>query len=133
MKIFGLTDKIKTTVTYNAKHNESIRFKVRRIIIVLSDGIVYFLRSYSTVLADDMEIQYGVDSSKIGIFSSLFYYPYSILQPFSGLLADAIEPSYFISDSTFLAVIKAFLCGISKILFVVYVGRFIVGVGSTLV
>ena len=40
---------------------------------------------------------------------------------------------YFISDNTFLAAFKAFLCGISKCLFVGYVGRFIVGVGSTLV
>ena len=122
---------------YNEKSNLTKGFKIRRmsifIIIVLCDVIVYFQRSCSTVLADDMAVSYGVDPSKIGIFSSLFYYPYSILQPFSGLLADVIEPSYLISGSTFLAAIGAFLCGISKNLFVGYVGRFIVGVGSALV
>lgn len=122
---------------YTEKSNNTTGFKVRRIaiftIIVLCDVIVYFQRSCSTVLADDMAISYGVDPSKIGIFSSLFYYPYSILQPFSGLLADVIEPSYLISGSTLLAAVGAFLCGISKSIFVGYIGRFIVGVGSALV
>lgn len=126
-----------STGGYSEKPNYTTGFKVRRIaiftIIVLCDVIVYFQRSCSTVLADDMAKSYGVDQSKIGIFSSLFYYPYSILQPFSGLLADVIEPSYLISGSTFLAAIGAFLCGSSKNLFVGYIGRFIVGIGSALV
>lgn len=128
-----------TSVTdgYAKKSNDTTGFKIRRItifiIIVLCDVIVYFQRSCSTVLADDMAKSYGVDPSKIGIFSSLFYYPYSILQPFSGLLADVVEPSYLISGSTILAAIGAFICGISKNLFVGYIGRFIVGIGSALV
>ena len=114
--------------------NQSTKFKVCRIfvfsLICLSDLVVYFHRACPNVVGSDMAKSYGVDESKLGVLSSMFYYTYALLQPFSGMLADVVEPAFLISGSGILAAFGSVLCGFSKSLFVGCIGRLIVGIGS---
>lgn len=102
-------------------------------IISLVDIIVFFQRACPTVVTKELSEAYGVKVSQLGIFTSMFYIPYSLLQPFAGLLADVMEPSFIISISTIVASMGAIICGLSKSLFVGCIGRIIVGGGCGLV
>lgn len=113
---------------------DTLSFQIRRIaiflIIVLCDVLVFFQRASTNVLGDDVARSYGCKPSQLGLFSSIFYYSCSILQPFAGLLSDVIEPSYLLGISMLFGSIGGAICGASKNLIVGCIGRFIVGVGS---
>lgn len=102
------------------------------ILISIGDIIVNFHRACPTVVTDELAAAYHVQVSRLGIFSSMFYYPYSLFQPFSGLLSDIIEPAYLITISTIISSIGAVICGLSQSLLIGCIGRFIVGAGCSL-
>lgn len=126
-----------TSSSYKAtklKPIDTISFKIKRIaifiIIVICDLLVFFQRASTNVLGDDVARSYGCKPSQLGLFSSIFYYSCSILQPFAGLLSDVIEPSYLLGVSMLFGSIGGVICGASNSLIVGCIGRFIVGVGS---
>lgn len=112
-------------------------FQIRRIfifsIIAITDMVVFFQRACPTVVTEELAEAYHVKVSQLGIFSSMFYYPYALLQPFAGLLADVMEPSFLIGCSNIISAIGAVICGLSKTLFIGCIGRVIVGVGCSLI
>ncbi|OHT08087.1 transporter [Tritrichomonas foetus] len=116
-----------------ANEKRPISFHVRRIssfiIISLLYALVFFHRTCPSIVSEDMAIDYGVAKKQLGIFSSVFFYPYGIIQPFAGLFADIIEPSFVIGFSQLLAGVGAFICGFSKSIGVGCLGRFLVGLG----
>lgn len=99
----------------------------------LKRGFAFTLISIGDIIVtSELASAYQVKVSQLGIFSSMFYYPYSLLQPFSGLLSDIIEPSFLITISTIISSIGAIICGLSESLLVGCIGRFIVGAGCSL-
>lgn len=112
-------------------------FNLRRIfvflLIALIDMTVFFQRACPTVVTDELAEAYHVQVSQLGIFTSMFYIPYSILQPFAGLLADVMEPSFIIASSILISSVGSIICGLSQSLLVGCIGRIIVGTGSGLV
>ena len=114
--------------------NTTRGFKARRIaifiIVSVVDMLVYFQRACPSTMGDVMAQSYNVDVKKLSIFSSVFFYPYAILQPFAGLLADVMEPAFLMGVFNLLAAIGAAICGLSKTIPIACVGRFLVGFGS---
>lgn len=112
-------------------------FQIKRIfvLIVISifEMLVFFQRACPTVVTDDLSKDYGVPVSDLGIFTSMFYYPYSLLQPVAGLLADIIEPSYVLCFSGVVTATGDVICGLCNTLFGGSIGRFIVGFGCSFV
>lgn len=108
-------------------------FQIRRIFVFVMIAIeymlVFFQRTCPTITAGDMAETYKVEKSELGIFSSIFFYPYGLIQPFAGLLSDIIEPAFIIGGGQLVAAIGAIICGASKSLEVGCVGRFLVGLG----
>ena len=119
------------------KPEKKSHFQHRRIFIFLNialvDMIVFFQRACPTVVTDELANAYDVQVSQLGVFTSMFYIPYSLLQPFAGLLADVMEPSFIIGCSTIISSIGAIICGLSQSLFVGCIGRIIVGTGCGLI
>lgn len=111
------------------------KFKIRRfltiLILGLSDMLVFFQRAVPTIVSEPMSKSYGLTVSDLSIFSSMFFYPYAMIQPFAGLLADVIDPRFLIGTCMIIASFGALLCGISTNLFVGCIGRFLVGFGSS--
>jgi sugar phosphate permease len=116
-----------------SKNSRSYTIRKWSIIIVgcLCYIVGYFHRFTPAVLANMIAPDFNVPVSDLGVFSSMYFWSYGILQPFVGSLADVIEPGYTIGFSTILAAIGSFICGISKTLFVCSIGRLIVGIGCS--
>lgn len=118
----------------NKKIKDRKRFKITRIFILvlisLSDMIVYFQRAVPTIVSEDMAKSYNVSVGDLSIFSSAFFYPYAVIQPFAGLLADVMDPRYLIGICSLIASIGGLICGLSNSLAVGSFGRVLVGIGS---
>lgn len=115
------------------KEPRPIGFHVRRIFgfinVSLLYALVFFQRTCPSIVSADMAEDYHVPMKDLGVFSSIYFYPYAFIQPFAGLLADIIDPAYVIGAGQLLAGTGAIICGLSKSLSVGCVGRFFVGLG----
>lgn len=112
-------------------------FQVKRIFVLLVlstfEMLVCFQRNCPTVVTDELSKAYNVPVSKLGIFTSMFYYPFSLLQPIAGLMCDVIEPSYILFFSGVITAVGDFICGLSKSLLGGSIGRLFVGFGCSFV
>lgn len=108
-------------------------FHVRRILGFINYCILYafvfFHRMCPSTLSNDMAEDYHVPIKDLGVFSSIYFYPYAILQPFAGLLADTVDPAIVIGICQLIAGLGGIICGFSKTLSVGMFGRFLVGLG----
>lgn len=110
-----------------------ISFHVRRIFGFINYSILYalvfFQRTCPSIVSADMAADYKVAIKDLGVFSSIYFYPYAIVQPFAGLLSDIVDPALVIGICQLVAGVGAIICGLSKSLSVGCVGRFLVGLG----
>ena len=117
--------------------NRSTAFQVKRLLLFiflgLTDMLCFFHRSCPSVTCDDMAATYGVDVGDISLFSSMYFYSFTVLVPFSGLIADVTDPAVLISIASVISSSGSVICGISKTLMVGCVGRIFVGLGCALV
>jgi sugar phosphate permease len=93
--------------------------------------LAFFIRLSPSVLAEPMAKDYNVPKANLGIFSSVFFYPYALMQPFAGLLADVVEVGYIVGCSQLLAATGAIIVGASKSIGVGCVGRVLGGFGCS--
>lgn len=92
-------------------------------------SIVFFHRNCPSVVSEDMAKDYDVEKKKLGIFSSVFFYPYAVMQVFAGMLSDIFDPAVLIAISQIISAIGALICGLSNGIPVGCVGRLLVGLG----
>lgn len=78
-----------------------------------------------------MASAYGVTKSELGVFSSIYFYPYAIMQPFAGLFADIFDPAISLAVFSIIASAGTAVCGLSKTITVGMIGRFFVGLGTS--
>ena len=110
------------------------RFKIRRIVVFsllcISYALMMFVRTCPSIVAKDMAETYHVEKSRIGIFTSLYFYSYGFVQLFTGLLVDVIEPGFIVGGSLIVVAIGNFICGMSHSFLFACFGRVIVGLGA---
>ncbi|KAH0786335.1 major facilitator superfamily transporter [Histomonas meleagridis] len=93
--------------------------------------LVHFHRYCPSVLADEMAPALGVPTSKLGIFSSMYFWSYAIMQPIVGCFSDLIEPGYILGVSGIISAIGSLICGLSKSFTLSSIARFFVGLGCS--
>lgn len=91
--------------------------------------LVHFHRYCPSVLAEEMAPALGVSTSKLGIFSSMYYWSYAVMQPFVGCFADVVEPGYILGFSGLCSAVGSLVCGLSSNFALSSVARFLVGFG----
>jgi len=108
-------------------------FKAKRalgfFVVSVLYSLVFFHRVNPSIVADDMSADYNVSKASLSIFSSMYFYPYAVIQPFAGLLSDVMEPAYLIGVAHIVTSIGSSLCGYSDSFFGGCIGRFLVGLG----
>ena len=93
-------------------------------------AFVFFHRSAPAIVSSDMAITFGVDKASLGYFSTMFFWPYAVMQPFGGLLADIMDPSILIGAASLVTSLGSMICGFSESPAVAAFGRFVVGIGA---
>lgn len=99
--------------------------------------IVFFHRLVSASIGKELEEKLGKsingNSDILGIFASLYFYFYAFLQPFVGITVDAIKPRWTIFMAGVFMTIGSLVIAFPDILYVVYFGRSLVGIGAAFV
>ena len=83
------------------------------------------------VMVHDLMRDFAISGTMLGTLSALYFYPYFILQIPLGALLDTLGTRYLLSSALFLAAIGSVLFGSAQTLEMAYLGRFLIGVGSS--
>jgi len=95
--------------------------------------LVFFQRLCPAVLALDIQADFGVGGTILGVLASAYFYPYALMQLPTGLLVDLWGPRYTVSFFFVIAALGALLMSHTNSLTIAVFGRVLVGLGvSTL-
>lgn len=115
------------------KEQSEWKFQLTRVYTILCLNVLYALVSFQkqcpSVVAEDIAATYKCTTKELGVFSSVYFYPYAFTQPFAGLLADVIDPALVVGCSCMVAGIGSIIVGFSRSLALGIFGRILVGLG----
>lgn len=97
--------------------------------VALAYFLVYFHRTSTAVMATDLTAAFGITSTALGLFGSMYFYAYAIGQLPAGILADKWGIRNTMSLFVLLAGAGAFLFAVSNSFNVALAARFLVGLG----
>ncbi len=102
-------------------------------ILALCYLIVYFQRIAPGVVADRLMADFAVGGASVGLLTSIYFYLYAAMQIPSGVLADTLGVRYTVAVGICLAGLGSLLFGMAPGLELAYFGRFLVGLGVSVV
>jgi sugar phosphate permease len=102
-------------------------------VIFLGYVLVFFHRLCPAVIALDMQADFAVGGTLLGVLASAYFYSYAVMQIPTGLLADSWGPRKTVSSALALAAVGAVVMGLAPGLGLAVAGRIMVGVGVSTV
>ena len=106
---------------------------VTEALLVIISGItyalVYYHRVWPSILYDELALAYNVTETRIGVLSTMYFWPYALMQPIAGTLADIMEPGYLMGGATALAASGALLIGFTSDFTLACFSRVLIGLG----
>lgn len=94
---------------------------------------VTFHRMSAGVVRSDLEQTFSIGAAQFANIGSMYFYAYFIMQIPSGILADKIGPKKTVSIFSMIAAVGSVIFGLSPNITVAYIGRFLVGLGVSVV
>ena len=102
-------------------------------VMVLSYMVVFFHRLAAGVVREDLVRDFGLSASAFGSLASMYFYAYMIMQIPVGMLADSLGARITVFGGTLLAGAGSVLFGMASSVPMLFVGRFLVGIGVSTV
>lgn len=103
------------------------------LLIFASYVLVFFHRLCPAVIALEMQEDFGISGTLLGLLGSTYFYAYAIMQLPTGLMVDSWGPRKTVSVFFVLAALGSILMGMASNVTMAITGRTLVGVGvSTL-
>lgn len=82
------------------------------------------------VMVEDLMSTFAIGATVTGTLSALYFYPYVLLQVPLGALIQQIGPRILLTISLVIAGFGSILFGTAESIYVAYIGRILVGIGS---
>ncbi len=102
-------------------------------VMVLSYMVVFFHRLAAGVVREDLVRDFGLSASSFGSLASMYFYAYMIMQIPVGMLADSLGARITVFGGTLLAGAGSLLFGMASSVPMLFLGRFLVGIGVSTV
>ncbi len=102
-------------------------------ILAMAYLFVYFHRLSLSVVADDLIAEFKTTASILGMLGSVYFYCYAAMQLPAGLLSDSIGPRKTVTFFLVIAAIGSLLFGLAPTIGVAFLGRVMVGFGTSMV
>jgi MFS family permease len=90
----------------------------------------YLLRIMPSVMVPQLTHRFNLEVGSVGMLASLYYYAYTPLQIAVGVTIDRFGPRKVLINAIFLCALGTYIFGYSDILYLVGLGRILVGFGS---
>jgi sugar phosphate permease len=94
---------------------------------------VTFHRMAAGVVKTDLQEAFNIGSAQFANIGSMYFYAYFIMQIPSGILADKLGPKKTVASFAILAALGSVVFGMAPTIMVAYIGRFMVGIGVSVV
>ena len=95
--------------------------------------IVFFHRIAAGVVADNLMSEFGVTGAALGSLGAVYFYVYTFMQIPTGVLADTLGARKTVSAGVLVAGIGSIVFSMAPGIEMGYVGRFLVGLGVSVV
>lgn len=106
------------------------RYRVLILIAVILAGfLTQFHRASSGTIRDDLAAAFSLNATQFAAFSSMYFYPYMIMQLPVGILADKFGARKLIIAGSFLAAVGTLIFSQAASFPVLCLGRLLVGIG----
>jgi sugar phosphate permease len=99
-------------------------------------GLLFFsgLLAFATRLAPavttpDLRAEFALDAAALGLLTSLYLWPFALMQPVAGMLTDAIGPRRTVTTFLMIAAAGQLLFALAPVLPVALLGRALTGMG----
>ncbi|MDK9711359.1 MFS transporter [Acidaminobacter sp.] len=102
-------------------------------ILALTYIFVTFHRMATGVVKAELQETFGIGAAQFATIGSMYFYAYFIMQIPSGILADKIGPRKTAMWFSILAAVGSVIFGLAPTLEMAYLGRFIVGIGVSVI
>lgn len=102
-------------------------------IMCLAYIIVFFHRIAVGVVADNLMAEFNVTGAVLGNLGAVYFYVYMFMQLPAGILADTLGARITVSTGTLIAGIGSIIFGLATGITMGYAGRFLVGLGVSVV
>ena len=114
------------------KKVESYRWVVWTI-LAATYVFVTFHRMGTGVVKNELQEAFNIGTAQFANIGSMYFYAYFIMQIPSGILADKLGPKKTVFMFSILAAIGSVMFGLAPNIYVAYFGRFLVGIGVSVV
>ncbi|AOY75718.1 MFS transporter [Clostridium formicaceticum] len=101
--------------------------------LVIAYIIVFFHRLSIAVVREELVEAFDITSTTFANLGSAYFYPYMVMQIPSGILADSLGARKTVTLGTLVAAIGSILFGYAPTIAVAFLGRFLVGIGVSVV
>lgn len=95
--------------------------------------LAHFHRVSISVIASDLQAEFGVSAYLLGLMSSMYFYAYAALQVPVGIAADRVSPGRMIATGTGIAAVGSQLFGMSRNYLPALIARTMTGIGVAMV
>ena len=99
-------------------------------LLLSSYFLACLLRSGSGVIFPAVAADIGISPAAIGLISGMFYYGYTLAQPYCGMLCDRKSPVFAVSLGMIIFSLGLFMFSFTKDPYILGISRFLAGVGA---
>lgn len=132
MQVGNTVKKLREFSQQEIKKVESYRWVVWTILAAVYI-FVTFHRMGTGVVRNDLQQAFSIGAAQFANIGSMYFYAYFIMQIPSGILADKFGPKKTVAIFSILAAIGSVMFGLAPNIIVAYIGRFLVGIGVSVV
>jgi sugar phosphate permease len=101
--------------------------------LLLAYLVTVFHRFSPGIIKDDLSAAYSMSAVAFANLSSMYFYAYMFMQIPTGLLADTLGARLTVTAGMFIAAAGSLLFGLSQVIHFVFIGRFLIGIGVSVV
>lgn len=99
------------------------------LVVALAYFFVYFHRVSTSVMAPELMREFGLSSSALGLFGSMYFWAYAASQLPAGILADRLGPRMTMAVFVGIAGLGSIVVGLANTFVMALCGRFLIGFG----
>ena len=97
----------------------------------ISFGYAFFHRVAPSVMVSELMGEFAIGGAMLGTLSALYFYPYVILQIPLGALLEQFGTRFLLSGALVITAVGTFLFGAAEVIEFAYIGRVLIGIGSS--
>jgi sugar phosphate permease len=117
---------------YSKSRFEMVRWSIFAI-LGLSYILVFFHRMAPAAITDELMSAFGASGTGLGVLSAVYFFVYAAMQIPAGVMTDTLGPRFTVSIGNLTAGAGALLFGMAWNFHAAYMGRFLVGLGVSVI